>query len=92
MCLITQPPGKFEGETCVTLLAYEWTMNGVLDPCEEDEICRRASGPFTDADIQEALATYDTPLCSECRVELLAAREVHSWEDEQGFTYSRIRY
>ncbi len=87
MCTIKQLPGKFEGETCITHLAYKWVMNGVGDT-EWDEFNRPIDtfiGPFTD------LSHQDTGmLCLECHNDLLRASQVVFWEDDNGFAYSEV--
>ena len=89
MCTIKQLPGKFEGETCITHLAYEWMMNGAQDDTEWDEMdlpTEIFNGPF------DNLSHCDTGmLCLECHNELLSAKSVALWQDDNGFAYSEVR-
>ncbi len=87
MCTIKQLPGKFEGETCITHLAYEWTMNG-FGSTEWDELGDPTDtfhGPFTDLSHRET-----GMLCLECRNDLLGAKRVMFWQDDNRFAYSKV--
>ena len=86
MCTTQQAPGKFEGETCITHMMYLWASEGVFDHIDDTSHTMVAHGPFTTQDIA------DTPieLCVECVNDVLSARLIQFWEDDNGFAYSQL--
>ena len=55
MCNVKQSPGKFEGETCITVWAYDVVLNGLGNPIGEadDDNTEEIQGPFTLQEIGE---------------------------------------
>ena len=89
MCTITQSPGKFEGEPCITLYAYHWIMEGLGDIVGEDEGDNTEAlyAPHTLVDI-EYTQMDGVFICDECKADILAAGTIRCWEDDLGFVYS----
>lgn len=98
MCTIQQHPGKFESESCITIVAHDVVMNGLADDCEthntdESDNCRTMA---PDAIPYTTNHREDIPLsiCDECVKDLQTAHQdnqlIHQWEDDNGFEYSSI--
>lgn len=101
MCTIIQPPGKFEGGTCLTHLMHSWANDGVLDYIGVDYVSTvmEATGPFTLDDIHEYQRTgyqkpgqvkFEETFCDECTKDFLNATTIRYWEDTQGFAHSEV--
>lgn len=90
MCEIKQPLGKFESETCVTVLMHYWAGNGCLDyidNTDDEPVTLSAKAPFSLAEIIDAKAD-GIEICLECQEEILKAEQIQYWEDSNGFAYS----
>ena len=86
MCaLIERHPGKFESESCITKVAYDWLIDGMADEygSTEEGTPDIFYGPFTDA-------TSDNPICDECLAEILSAKEIRLWESNDGFVTTEV--
>ena len=84
MCTaIEHTPGKFEGEGCITRLAYAWHLGGMCDECgsTEDGTPCVFYGPFTPSDF----AAWGTPVCEECQIELAILKRLYLYEFNDGF-------
>ena len=88
MCTLQQSPGKFEGETCITYLANEWSGNGMADETQDDNgtLVDLFNGPFSPGSWQTGA------LCLECHNAILKATTITYWEDDQGFAYSETLF
>lgn len=85
MCECRVGPGKFEGESALTFLAYQSMLLGCCD--ETVGSVDFFKGFDADADAIEAARAYG--YCEPCIAEALAERPygMSIWESDQGFVY-----
>ena len=91
MCEVDMSPGKFEGESCITVLGAEMANQGLMefDPDDygtDDSNVLSWRGSFLSTDFDY----YLTNVCVECRAEFMAGQGLRYWEDEQGFAHSQV--
>lgn len=92
MCNLKSNPGKFEGESCITYLAYGWMLNSLQDDTEYsdddnllyDNPVEVFNGPFNLSHEESGI------LCIECANDILQAEHIKFWQDDQGFAYSEF--
>lgn len=89
MCLIKQGPGKFEGETCVTVYADYYVMAGRGDAVGEwgNDNQKVLYAPHS-RDSIEQVRDQGVDICHDCAVDILLGGTIYTWTDEQGFAYS----
>lgn len=85
MCTkIERNPGKFEGESCITKLAWEWMMDGGAneDGDTDEGTPSIFLGPFS---IREV-----SGMCEQCQDMLLHASKLELYEDSNGFVTTKV--
>ena len=93
MCECKVGPGKFEGESALTFLAWQsMLMNGGGDTTTGDDgnVVEWFLSPFNfDADPEAVEAARDYGYCEACIAEALAddSAGLSLWESSQGFVY-----
>jgi hypothetical protein len=88
MCECKVGPGKFEGESALTFLAYQSMLLGCSD--ESHGSADFFKGPLDfDADAEMVAVARDYGYCEPCIEGALAERPygMSIWESDQGFVY-----
>jgi len=96
MCTVEMSPGKFEGETCITIWAHDMVGNGCQDDTDygPTPYVDYFNGPFTKSELAENLddtGDIDSGICQECLDDMLGAQRIRYWEDDNGFAYSEVQ-